>query len=202
LIELDCPAAEELEADGAWWEIYDEAFPASEREPRGVVSGSVARGVAVAARLRDRGRTCGLGSAHLLRDPPSVFLVYLAVEAQRRGHGLGVRLLEHVWQTAAARMAEPPLGMVWEVDLPALATQPAEVERRARRIGFFRRCGGVLLARPYAQPPLSPGAAPVPMGLMVRGALDIERAVRAIYFEKYGAQNGISAELLESLLGA
>jgi GNAT superfamily N-acetyltransferase len=210
-VSFEYPPADELARDDAWWAIYDESFPASEREPRAVILGSVRQGVGVAARAR-RGQTvAGLATVHLLRRPAAVFLVYLAVAPALRGRGLGGPLLEDVYRVAADRLARagaPLAGLVWEVDAPALAATADERQRRERRIEFFRRLGGALLPRPYAQPPLQ-GTEPVPMRLMYRPAAGAgwpdgaaaDALVRAMYFEKYGAANGISAEILERLYG-
>jgi hypothetical protein len=93
------------------------------------------------------------------------------------------------------------------VEIPALAATAEERRRRELRIEFFHRLGGSVLPRPYAQPPLQ-GGEPVTMHLMYRpsagpGLPDTattEALVRAMYFEKYGAANGIPAEVLERLL--
>jgi GNAT superfamily N-acetyltransferase len=209
-VSFEYPPADELAHDDAWWAIYDESFPASEREPRAVILGSLRRGVGVAARAR-RGQTvAGLATVHLLRRPAAVFLVYLAVAPALRGRGLGGPLLEDVYRVAADRLARdgsPLAGLIWEVDAPALAATPEERRRRERRLAFFGRLGGAVLPRPYAQPPLQ-GTDPVTMHLMYRPAAgagwpDREAAdalVRAMYFEKYGAANGIPQEILEGLL--
>jgi hypothetical protein len=75
-------------------------------------------------------------------------------------------------------------------------------------MSFFRRHGLKLLPDPYKQPPVD-GIASVAMSLMFRPAdgqsepdSELVRAlVRAIYFEKYHAINGISRDSLNSLLG-
>jgi hypothetical protein len=96
--------------------------------------------------------------------------------------------------------------LIWEVES---IDQPAgceELKNRERRIAFFRRHGGRLLLRPYFQPPVN-GPVPVPMSLMYRAAegdaapdaVLIDRLVCAIYFEKYGAINGIPSDILHQL---
>lgn len=204
--------ASELEGDGAWWGIYEDSFPASEREPPGVVVGSVRRGDGLALRARCGGQTVGLATAHLLTAPPAVFLIYLAAARGLRGRGVGGALFAHAWRAGAQSLAARGLraaGMIWEVDSPGAAGGEEESRRRERRIAFFARHGGELLPRPYLQPPVD-GVAPVPMSLMFRPAegLDtppppvIDALVRAMYFEKYGAANGIPADVLERLLAA
>lgn len=201
----------ELVLDADWWAIYEGAFPSGEREPRAVILDSIARNVGVAVRARRDGTTVGLATAHILRTPPAVFLVYVAMaEGSRRGGG-GRALVEHAWQLGAARLkaeGADAIGMIWEVDDPD-AGSDAERVRRQNRVMFFRKLGGELLPRYYLQPPVD-GVAPVPMRLMYRPAAGstlpdepaIEGLVHAIYFEKYKAVNRIPADTLGRLLRA
>lgn len=188
------------------WAVYDEAIPAEEREPREVIAKSIRMGVGLAAVLRDDGEAVAMATVHLLRDPASVFLVYLAVRDDRRGTGLGGRTLEAVLAAARARMRADgcePLGGVWECDDPARAAG-AERERRDRRIRFFGHHGARVIDAPYIQPPVD-GVNPVPMVLLwlpwTHGAPDVGALVDAIYDEKYGPINGIPHAVLDGLRG-
>jgi GNAT superfamily N-acetyltransferase len=185
----ECIDAEHLAQDEAWWQIYRESFPGHEREPADVILKSVKRGVGLAFRMRRDGATIGIATTHLLMNPAAVFLVYLAIASTQRGAGLGRELLEFAWSTSASRLREmgrEPLGMIWEVD---------QIEGR---LAFFRRHGGVVLPRPYLQPPVN-SAEPVPMQLMFRPSQNgllpdadvTEALVHAMYQEKYGAVNGV-----------
>jgi GNAT superfamily N-acetyltransferase len=182
---LECVGAEQLAKDEAWWEIYRASFPSYAREPADVILESVRRGVGLAFRVRRDGATIGIATTHLLLNPAAVFLVYLAIAPAHRDTGLGRDLLEFAWSTSAARLREP-LGMIWEVD-------PVE-----GRLAFFQRHGGVVLTRPYLQPPVN-GVEPVPMQLMFRPAENgsfpdapgTDALVQAMYDEKYGAVNGV-----------
>ena len=207
-VVFDTPSADDLARDDAWWSIYHESFPSSEREPHEVILRSVEKGIGRAIRAREDGQVVGLATIHLLRDPEAVFLVYLAVEARRRGCGVGRQLFEEASAIgAAARRASS--GTVWEVDIPSRGESPAEVLRRERRIRFFERCGGYVLPTLFQQPPVD-GIAPVPMHLMYRTEHgrelpkpdEVRRLVRALYFEKYGEANHISSETLTTLLTA
>jgi len=205
---VECMTAEELRVDETWWRIYEDSFPASEREPPEVILESVLRGVGMAFRARRQGVTSGLATTHLLKDPAAVFLVYLAVARGERNRGTGGELLQAAWESGAVRLRAhglQPLGLVWEVDPP----QPAagDADARQGRIAFFRGHGGQLLERSYLQPPVDRKAA-VPMRLMFRSAEGqgtptaetVEALVRAIYFDKYGAINEIDRSILEDLL--
>jgi hypothetical protein len=143
-----------------------------------------------------------------LNDPPAVFLVYLAVAPGERSQGTGGELLESAWESGARRLIAQglhPVGLIWEVDPPE--STAADAGARLRRVAFFERHGGKILDRSYQQPPLD-GTSPVPMRLMLRTAVErdepapetMERLVRAMYFEKYGAINEIERRVLEELL--
>ena len=206
--DIESVTAGELRVDENWWRIYEDSFPASEREPAEVILESVLRGVGMAFRLRREGMTFGIATTHLLRDPAAVFLVYLAVAHGERGRGAGRELFEAAWESGAARLRSeglPPLGLIWEVDPPDPAA--ADAGARRSRIAFFQRNGGQLLGRPYRQPPVN-GVTAVPMSLMFRpvegegtpSPKEIEALVRAIYFEKYEAINKIDTSILDNLL--
>lgn len=203
---FDAPPAETAASDRDVWSLYSESMPAEEREPRRIILASVQAGDAVLTRARQGATTVGFTVTHLLKHPPAAFLVYLAVAAKQRGGGIGSRLFEHAWITAesvAARRGSELLGMTWEIDDPELAPDDAERQRRVKRNDFFTRLGGTPLPGAYFQPPVN-GPKAVPMLLMWRGTQgrlmpSVPDLVRAIYFEKYGAANGISTEVLEAL---
>jgi hypothetical protein len=205
---VESVTAEELIVDEGWWRIYEDSFPAAERESRDVIVKSIVQGGGMAFRARRLGVTIGLATTHLLKDPPAVFLVYLAVDRGERNQGTGGELLESAWEFGIRRLTAQelqPVGLIWEVDPPDRTARDASA--RMRRIAFFERHGGKVLDRPYMQPPLD-GTVPVPMRLMLRPAVDrrvqaaqtVEALVRAMYFEKYGAINGIERRVLEELL--
>jgi len=205
---FDCVSADELRVDKDWWQIYEDSFPASEREPQNVILESILRGVGMAFRARRGGITFGLATTHVLKNPPAVFLVYLAVARAERSRGTGGELLKSAWESGAVHLSAQglqPLGLVWEVDPPE--ADAVDAEARRRRVAFFQRHGGQLLDRPYLQPPVN-GTTPIPMSLMFRPGEGegpptpetVEALTRAIYFEKYGAINGIDKSVLEGLL--
>jgi hypothetical protein len=195
-VVLDRPSATVLRQDAGFWALYDSAFPQSEREPPRVIIESVERGVALAVRARKGNETIGLATTHLLKKPAVSFLVYLAVSKAHRNCGLGPILVEEVTRGG-------PAELVWEVDAPDRASCPEERILRERRIAFFERLGGEVLLSSYRQPPVN-GDDAVPMLLMGRGFVGtsekLEALVRAIYFEKYAAANGIDRALLERLV--
>lgn len=207
---FDCPNRDELERDSGWWEIYRNSFPPDEQEAQLVILEATASGAGLALRAQREERTVAIATTHLLENPPAAFLVYLAVHKEHRSTGLGGALFEYAWSASLDKLRERGLdaiGMVWEVDSPAVANDPIEAAARDRRIAFFRRHGGTLLPQPYIQPPLEAGRA-VPMQLMFRAANKhslpdsavTQALMSAMYFEKYGAANGIPHETLTALL--
>jgi GNAT superfamily N-acetyltransferase len=207
---FDFPSADVLAADGAFWQLYDSAFPSTEREPRSVVLETQRRGLGAVVRARSSGNTVGLALAHLLRHPPVLFIVYLAVAPELRSRHIGAALFEQLWAAGSRIYSERGTkaeGVVWEVDIPERATTGQGLEQGRRRIAFFQRLGGRLLPAPYFQPPVD-GITPVPMHLMFRPApgrsapdlAALAPLVRALYFEKYHAANGIPEAVLQDLL--
>lgn len=209
-LAFDFPKAGVLASDPAFWRLYASSFPSSEREPPDVILATVQGGIGFVVRARSAGVTIGFVCAHMLRRPPALFLVYLAVAPEWRSQRIGAALFERTWATATARYAEAglvSLGFAWEVEIPGPVSDENERNQCRRRIAFFERLGGRILHQRYLQPPVD-GVAPVPMHLMfcpARGASlpnasAISKIIQAIYFEKYGATNGISSEVLEGLL--
>lgn len=207
---FDSPSADTLMADVALWQLYDSAFPSTEREPRSVILETLRRGDGVAVRARNGVRTIGLALAHMLRHPPVLFVVYLAVVPEFRSRHIGAALFERLWVEGCRRYSEEGLkaeGIVWEVDIPERATSDQGLQQGRRRIAFFERLGGRLLPAAYFQPPVD-GITPVPMHLMFRpppgrslpDASAHSALVRALYFEKYHGANGIPQAVLQNLL--
>src|SRR5689334_3349691 len=93
-------SAEQLMADQAWWDIYEEAFPSNEREPPQVILQSLLENAGLAFSARSNDKTLGIATTHLLKKPAAVFLVYLATARDLRGRGLGGDLLEFAWRTS------------------------------------------------------------------------------------------------------
>jgi GNAT superfamily N-acetyltransferase len=204
--------AEELLRDSSWWEIYEEAFPLTEREPSQVIVNSLVMGVGLAVAVRANDSTIAIATTQLLKDPPAIFLVYLATTKNLRGRGCGGELLEYAWKTGRRTLSDSgysTIGLVAEVDAPDQSDSMEEKRIRERRIAFFSRHGAKLLPYSYTQPAVD-GVNTVPMSLVFRPADGHEQPdsaftdalVRAIYFEKYHAVNGISKDSLTSLLGA
>jgi hypothetical protein len=199
-----------VQTDRSWWNIYEQSFPAAEREKPEAIIASITSGVGRAIAMRLAGETRGMATLHVLHNPAASFLVYLAIDAPQRDAGWGGRLFEYAFESGVRALKEQghsPLGCVWEVDMPELAATREERACRERRIAFFMRHGGAVLPIRYAQPPLD-GKQPLPMHLMFKpdrsgswpDARAQEAIVRAMYFEKYEAVNRIPGPVLKALL--
>jgi hypothetical protein len=177
-------------------------------EPLDVIQGSLACGKGVVLRARTGSKTIGLATAHLVQRPSLAFMVYLAVAGEMRRRRIGSSLFERLWRACVERSGHrggAPVALVWEVDVPHLAEDKVERDRRLARIEFFRSRGGEIWLETYLQPPVR-GVTPVAMLLMGRPAHGTPRppiaeVVRGIYFEKYGEANGIDRAVLDRLAG-
>lgn len=202
------PAA--LREDAGFWRLYASSFPRAEREPMEVILRSIEQGPGFALRALAGGRVVGLATGHVLNEPAATFLVYLAVDPAWRSRHIGRALFDAADRGGAARLVEQDRatrGIAWEIDDPAADLGPGERDIRQGRLRFFKQLGGRLLDTPYIQPPVD-GHSVVPMRLMFRPAVghdlpegaEIETLIRAIYFEKYHAINGIARSTLERLI--
>lgn len=201
-------SAGELSADPAWWEIYEKSFPPAEREHAEVIVSSIKSGTGMAFGAWTGKDLTGISSIHLLKKPAVVFMVYISVAPGYRGQGIGTSFLNHVFEEGQRRMEAcglTPAGMVWEVERPEDVFEETEKNCRIKRMNFFKRNQAVLLPAAYVQPPVD-GVTPVPMHLMFRPSVSCEDQgqftrdlIKAIYFEKYGAVNGISEAMLHGL---
>lgn len=200
----------ELNADAEWWAIYEQVFPLEERETPMAVLDMLRGDLGIVIRARCGQTTCGIATAHLLRHPPVVFLLYLASAPASRARGVGSALLEYAWNQGAERLSKhglSALGLLWEVENPALGVDDDERRRRQQRLAFYQQRGGQILPCRYAQPPLH-GTTAVPLDLMFRPApgqpmpdrAALAALVQAVYFEKYAAVNRIPAAVLNALL--
>ncbi|MFS0560655.1 GNAT family N-acetyltransferase [Terribacillus sp. 179-K 1B1 HS] len=85
--------------------------------------------------------------------PEFSFIEHIAVDEAFQGRGMGSKIMREI-------MAISDKPIVLEVE------PPAESEVAARRVSFYERLGFHLHDYPYEQPPLRPGAAPLPLQLM------------------------------------
>ncbi|HAF08814.1 MAG TPA: GNAT family N-acetyltransferase [Chloroflexi bacterium] len=190
--------------------IYEEAFPAWQREP----FDALVQGAADPSRLQlamlDAGEVVAFATSVRLQAVPWWFLEYFAVINQRRNEGLGGLL----WDAVVERVSDDRgPQIVMEVGRPEEAPLgSAERAIRERRVEFYRRRGARPLNVPaYRVPRFSddgteaflllavpPPANPTPSG----GAL--KSLVRSLYVEGYGlpADDPLLRSALASLKAA
>lgn len=212
MIIFDCPTITELKEDKLWWEIYEEAFPSIEREPKEVILRTIEDklGLAVRAKSLDNKETLAIATVHFLRNSSVIFLVYLAVDKKTRSNGIGAKLMDRSWLFGKEFLAKEEIlvkGMVWESSHFDSAITEEEKEAHIKRESFYLRQGGKTLLDSYIQPPVD-GNTLVKMKLYYRANDFIDETfdkeainslVRSIYWEKYNKANGISEKILREL---
>src|SRR5580658_7518916 len=114
-------------------DIYEEAFPPSERDETPLLLASIAAGERSCFIARRNGGLVGLAVVFKLAPLAIGLLEYLAVAVAERNAGIGGRLLEHAGEQLRAGGER---GFLLEVDRPADAAG-AERALRERRIGFY-----------------------------------------------------------------
>ncbi|HEU0316966.1 MAG TPA: GNAT family N-acetyltransferase [Solirubrobacteraceae bacterium] len=125
-------------------EIYEEAFPARERDPFEAVLAASRAGGEIALVALEGDRPIGLAFLRRLEAVGCLLLEYFAVAADRRGAGVG----RAFWQTAVSALGERDAGsaIVLEVEDP---NEPdidaAQAEQRARRVRFWEQLGARML---------------------------------------------------------
>jgi GNAT superfamily N-acetyltransferase len=141
------------------------------------------------------GRTAvGFAALRLLRSVEWSFLRYFAIDASRRGQGVG----RQFWDLLpdCLRAGAWPRRIVFEVEDPAEAAgSAAERVIRERRIRFWTGCGARLLPVPgYVLPDYTGSGMTEPMLLMAGGpdaapvveGDELRSLVLAIYTDRYG----------------
>lgn len=139
---------------GEWWELYECAFPASER--RGAVQHAEAMQDAAfhCLHLADTHGFVGLLSYWLWGE--LCYVEHLAIAPGRRGQGLGHLALAHV-----------PAPAILEIE-------PVVDEQTARRLRFYESCGFVRLPQPHVQLAYQAGQPDVPLWLLSRPAMSAQ----------------------------
>ncbi|RAY14820.1 GNAT family N-acetyltransferase [Actinomadura craniellae] len=125
-------------------EIYEEAFPTSERLSFDSLVGGTKDASRSLTALLQGDEVSAFASTLRLHGYPAVLLEYLAVHRRRRGTSLGGTLWSHVRRTAES--TPTVRGVVLEVedpDEPGIAVDTVALRRR--RLVFYRRRGARVL---------------------------------------------------------
>jgi GNAT superfamily N-acetyltransferase len=182
---LDPPRYEAVRA------IYEASFPARQREPFDQLVRRARTGGSTGLVGVLDGEPIGFASWSVLTSVPWAFIEFVAVDAARRGAGLGSALWSAV--LAALRTHGVP-RLVLEVEDSAEADDEAERLARDRRVRFYLRAGARMLpVDGYVAPNLDgtgverfrlmwqPVTDPAP-----RAAQTVPDLVRALLTEGYG----------------
>lgn len=174
--------------------IYEEAFPAHQREPFEDIAALARDGDAIAvAGMRD-GDPVGLAFLTRLDGVGHYFLEYFAVAADRRGGGIGQAL----WRAVATTL--DPRPVVLEVEDPAEpGIDVAEAAQRERRVRFWEKVGARMLpVADYLVPRLGEDGVEPLLLMWIAGAPgavapaggELGRLVVALYVDGYGLDPG------------
>jgi GNAT superfamily N-acetyltransferase len=146
--------------------IYEPSFPPSERDPTADLLAGIDAGRRHLDLACEDGEILGLAVTKPLTLPGTAVLEYLAVDPDRRNHGIGAVLLDGLAARLAAAAGPQARGYILEVELPDAPTGPgADLPRR--RIGFYQRNGASLIeCAPAYRAPDATGSGTVPYLLM------------------------------------
>lgn len=185
----------DTERRGRVREIYEEAFPASEREPFEQVVQLAEQGHRIAVVATERDVPVAFAVASRLVSVGLTFVEYMAVESGRRGGGYGTAMLRHFLRVLTDRGESPRLILeVEDPEEPRITS--AERLERLRRVRFYERSGAELMAVSDYRVPMFGGTGTQPMRLMYADvgtgprraptAEEAERMVGALYLDGYG----------------
>ena len=138
---------------GEWWQLYEAAFPASERRGRGQHAAALADGAFHCLHLADAAGVVGILSYWLW--PGLCYVEHLAIVESRRGQGFGHRVLELL-----------PKPFILEIE-------PAVDAVTARRLSFYESAGLARLPQPHVQLAYQAGLPDVPLWLLSKPVLGV-----------------------------
>jgi len=148
--------------------VYLQSFPPNERKDFDELLAACPR----LARADVDGSPAALAVIEELPVIGAALLSYLATDERTRNAGVGSALLRFLLADAPARY---PGGLLLEVEPPE-AGRAADAALRARRLGFYRRHGAVVLPVRYQMPSFT-GGDPLPMLLLAIGGPPARPAV-------------------------
>ena len=145
-----------------WWELYESAFPATER--RGCAQHAAALQEPAFHCLHLADETGFAGLLGYWQWDSLIYVEHLAIVSGRRGQGLGHRAL--------ALLEFPAI----------LEIEPVVDSTTARRLAFYESCGFVRLPQPHVQLAYQQGLPDVPLWLLSRPVMD---AATVAAFEEF-----------------
>lgn len=141
-------------------------------------------------------RLAGFAFFGLFSQPSFAFLIYIAVEPDLRGGGIGAKLFAEVVrraETLATQSGEALEALLLEVEREEDAPDEAARIERTARLHFFERRGARILSRFYTQPSLRPDSSPVPLNLLwlpLSGSPDPRSLVPSLHESAFGLDAG------------
>jgi ribosomal protein S18 acetylase RimI-like enzyme len=146
--------------------IYAEALPASERKSADALRRMIARPEYFFLAAIEEAALVGFSIAIAFVDSDAALLEYLAVDAKRRGKGLG----EMLFRATAGRSELRGRFLLCEVESEAANETDAAI--RARRKNFYRRLGAKQIeGLSYIMPPVSSALPPAMDMLAIRNEM-------------------------------
>lgn len=113
-------------------------FPPNELRPLASIRELASQGQYAVFGMFEGGLAAYAAFAFSQGEPRALLLDYFAVDASRRGQGLGGRFLKGLGRLAGGFGA--PYALI-EVESLESAQTPAQSQERERRIRFYQRCG-------------------------------------------------------------
>lgn len=158
MVEFQLVASSQCAETTAALDIYDAAFPASERIPRQIVGDRIDSGVYELWVGLAETRVVFMSILYTLQDSDLILLGYIATHADYRNQGIGSQFLQELIETLRSR----DRYLLIEMEVPDDGDPFTQ-----RRYGFYQRLGAKVLKDVcYILPPLS-GGEPTPMWLAV-----------------------------------
>ncbi len=155
--------------------VYFEAFPDDERRPWDDITDKIHNGHDMFSAYMIMNGDNPVGFITAWQFPEAAYIEHFAIDRTYRQHGLGALAID-----AFLSLVSTPV--VLEVELPG--TDPMA----ERRIDFYRRHGFTAHhGFKYIQPPYTAELKEVPMMLMTRGDIDLDKARRLLHHFVYEA---------------
>lgn len=198
------------------FQLYDQSFPLDVREPHQIFVNSLQYAVEQKADNfhfligLEQGELVSLATAHYLAEVNTGFIVYLAVNENRRKKGRGSQTLKQMErllnEDAIVNKQRNIHAISLESEKLENAVTMAEKEACGKRNLFFQKNGYRLYDEiDYVQPPLHGEGESVPLNLLLKtlgkdcyAKEECKDIVRAMYREKYARVNGIDEKILSS----
>lgn len=155
--------------------VYFEAFPADERRPWDDMTDKIHNGHDMFSAYMIMDGDTSVGFITAWQFPEAAYIEHFAIDRAYRQHGFGALAIDRFLSLTST-------PVVLEVELPDSGPMAR------RRIDFYRRHGFTAQPRfKYIQPPYTDELQEVPMMLMTRGDIDLDKARHLLHHFVYEA---------------